>query len=53
MLLGRIQDPTSAQRKGEFARKQGLGGIFFWEISQDFDGKTNPLVRAAAKGLQG
>lgn len=47
------EDPASAQRKGEYARKQRLGGIFFWEISQDFDGKTNPIVRAAAKGLKG
>ena len=44
------EDAESARRKGAFARKLGLGGIFFWEISQDFDGRTNPLVRSAREG---
>jgi chitinase len=44
-------DADSIRLKGEYARNQGVGGIFFWEISQDFDGKTNPLVRAARSGL--
>ena len=46
-------DAESTHKKGEYARQQGLGGIFFWEISQDFDGKTNPLVQAACSGLRG
>ena len=46
-------DAQSTRKKGEYARQQGLGGIFFWEISQDFDGKTNPLVQAARSGLRG
>lgn len=45
------EDPESARRKGEFAKKLGLAGVFFWEISQDFDGKSNPVVRAARDGL--
>lgn len=44
------EDAESAKRKGIFARKIGLAGFFFWEIAQDFDGKTNPLVRAAREG---
>jgi chitinase len=43
-------DARSVKRKGEFARDRGLGGYFFWEIAQDFDGQTNPLVRAARDG---
>ena len=38
-------------QRGAFARKLGLAGFFFWEIAQDFDGKTNPLVRAAREGM--
>ena len=45
-------DAQSTRKKGEYARQQGLGGIFFWEISQDFDGKTNPLVQAARSGFK-
>ena len=49
-LVG-YEDEVSAQKKGAWAKLQGLGGIFFWEIHEDFDGKTNPLVRAARTGL--
>lgn len=45
------EDADSARGKGRYARDNDLGGIFFWEISQDFDGQTNPLVRAARAGL--
>jgi chitinase len=44
------EDPESARRKGAFARKLGLSGIFFWEVAQDFDGRTHPIVRAAREG---
>ena len=47
------EDAESAHKKGLWAREQKLGGIFFWEIAEDFDGKTNPLVRAARDGLTG
>jgi chitinase len=43
-------DPRSVKLKGAFARERGLAGYFFWEIAQDFDGRTNPLVRAARDG---
>jgi chitinase len=42
-------DPASTRTKGALAGTSGLGGIFFWEVSQD--GPNNPLVRAARKGL--
>ena len=44
-------DTDSATIKGAYAKSRKLGGIFFWDISNDFDGKSNPLVRAARKGL--
>jgi chitinase len=40
-------DADSIQRKARMARDAGVGGIFFWELSGDFDGRTNPLIRAA------
>ena len=44
------EDAESARRKATFARDLGLAGFFFWEISQDFDGRSNPLVKAARDG---
>ena len=42
----------TARIKGEWARKQGYGGVFFWELSQDSDNKTSPsVIVAAAKGF--
>ena len=46
-----IEDAASVKRKAQAAKKARAAGIFFWEISQDFDGKTNPLVRAAVSAL--
>lgn len=46
------EDADSARRKGALARERGLAGVFFWEASQDFDGKTFPTVRAARAGLK-
>ena len=44
------EDEASAQRKGQLARKRGLRGVFFWEMTHDFDGKTHLLARAARQG---
>ena len=42
--------PDTAARKGALAKKLSLGGVMFWELSQDaFQGKQYPLIRAAAK----
>lgn len=31
-------DPESLRAKGRYARERGLGGMMFWELSQDRDG---------------
>ena len=41
-------DPRSIELKAAFARARGLGGIMFWELSQDADGA---LLEAASRGL--
>ena len=46
-------DAESIRAKGRYARERGFGGVFFWEISQDFNGVTNPLVRAARAAFLG
>jgi len=39
--------PSSTALKVNYALKtRGLGGVFMWEISQDYDGKTQPLMSA-------
>jgi len=39
--------PTSTSAKVNYALKtRGLGGVFMWELSQDYDGKTQPLMTA-------
>jgi len=43
------EDERSAREKGALARTRGIGGIFFWELSEDHDGL--PTVRAARQGL--
>ncbi|MBC7805420.1 MAG: glycoside hydrolase family 18 protein [Akkermansiaceae bacterium] len=42
-------NPETALRKGAWAKQNGLAGIFFWELSQDGDGKMVPSVIAAAR----
>jgi GH18 family chitinase len=37
------------QHKSRWAHKNGFGGIFFWEISQDWVGGRNVLIEAARK----
>ncbi len=43
-------DPRSIALKAAYARERGLGGIMFWELSQDADGE---LLEAAHRGLAG
>jgi chitinase len=39
--------PASTELKVEYALEtRGLGGVFMWELSQDYDGKTQPLMTA-------
>jgi chitinase len=42
-------DPQSIAIKAEYVRKHGLGGVMFWELSQDSGGV---LVDAIVKGLK-
>jgi chitinase len=43
-------DPTSIAIKATYARDHGLGGVMFWELSQDAGGV---LLDAAHGGLAG
>ena len=43
-------DARSIRLKSDYARERGLGGIMFWELSQDHDGA---LLEAAHGGLTG
>jgi chitinase len=45
------EDPQSVQLKAQWAKEQGVAGIFFWEISQDYLNGDNYLVRAAWKAI--
>lgn len=45
-LLG-YDDAESVRRKTEWAKEQGLRGVFFWEVSQDRVNGANPLQQAA------
>jgi GH18 family chitinase len=45
-------NPESALKKGAWAKRNKLAGVFFWELSQDGDGKSVPsVIQAARKGL--
>jgi chitinase len=44
-------DERSVELKGKWAKKNGLRGVFFWEVSQDFIGGDHVLVKAARKGF--
>lgn len=47
-------DEKSARLKGLWARRQGFGGIFFWEISQDaMGGGRHPIIESARQGFLG
>jgi chitinase len=41
------EDPHSVQLKAQWAKDQGIGGVFFWEISQDYLNGDNYLAREA------
>mmetsp|Transcript_16808 Transcript_16808/g.36569 ORF Transcript_16808/g.36569 Transcript_16808/m.36569 type:complete len:417 (+) Transcript_16808:46-1296(+) len=51
-----FDSPTDVEKKVEYARNAGLGGVFFWEIGQDsfrddidgVDGKGGILLQAAS-----
>lgn len=43
-------DSESAALKGRWARNAGVGGIFFWDITQDLIDGRNVLVQAARSG---
>jgi len=45
------EDEESATIKGRWAREQGYRGIFFWEVSQDWDDGRHVLVDAARRGF--
>ncbi len=48
------EDEKSARHKGEWARSQGFGGIFFWEITQDRVAPTrHAIIEAARVGFLG
>jgi len=48
------EDEASAKIKGAWARAQGYGGIFFWEISQDATGQgRHPIIEAARASFLG
>ncbi|MBC8139198.1 MAG: glycoside hydrolase family 18 protein [Fibrella sp.] len=47
-------NPESARKKGAWAKQNKLAGVFFWELSQDGDGKSIPsVIQAARKGFEG
>lgn len=48
-----FDDTDSAHTKGALAHDRELKGFFFWEITEDFDGSVNVLVRAATAGWTG
>ncbi len=43
-------DPASTSRKVEYAfGTMGVGGVFMWELSQDYDGQSQDLLDAMYK----
>ena len=41
------EDPESIRAKMDYAREKRLGGVMFWELSQDPDGALLEAIRAA------
>ena len=40
-------NPASIHRKSKYAMKtRGFGGVFMWELSADYDGKSQDLLDA-------
>jgi len=46
------EDPQSVRLKAQWAKNQGIGGVFFWEISQDYLNGDNYLVGAAWQAMK-
>lgn len=46
------EDEESARIKGGWASQAGFGGVFFWEISQDFVAGDHVIVKAAREGFE-
>jgi GH18 family chitinase len=45
-------NPTSTQKKVSYALNQRhLGGVFMWELSQDYNGQSQPLLNAMHSAL--
>jgi GH18 family chitinase len=46
-------NPTSTMLKVHYALNlRNLGGVFMWEISQDYDGESQPLMNAMYHAYQ-
>jgi chitinase len=46
-------NPTSTTKKVQYALAQKhLGGVFMWELSQDYDGDGQPLLNAMSSALK-
>jgi chitinase len=43
-------DPESIRKKADYARRRKLGGVMFWELSQDRNDELLDAIRAAEKG---
>jgi GH18 family chitinase len=39
------EDPESIRVKMDYAKDRGLGGVMFWELSQDPDGTLLEAIR--------
>ena len=47
-----FDDPQSVEMKSRWAMKQGLAGVFFWEVTHDrMPDDSHPLVEAAAEAV--
>lgn len=49
-LIMSFDDPRSLKRKAEYVKDNGLGGMMFWDYSQDT--KSNELLKTIKKGLK-
>ena len=46
-LFSSFETPTSIAQKSQWAEALGLGGMMFWDISNDAVGSSDSLVKAA------
>jgi GH18 family chitinase len=48
-----FDDATSTRRKTNYVLKQrGMGGVFMWDLSADYDGKSQDLLDAMYSAWQ-